>query len=421
MKTTTENLLPSPNTPFGHALRPLWSLEPGIHYLNHGSYGAAPRYVQAAQARWRDALEAEPVRFMSDELPEALHAARGRLAGFVGAAPQRLAFVENATQGANAVLRSRRWRAGDAIVIANHGYPALRNTASYLAEQHGLTVVEADIPWPLQSAAQIVEAYRRAIEGGARMAIVDHIFSPLAVITPVEEIARICRDRGVPLLIDGAHAPGLLPLQLDKLAEIMSEQDKHDADAGYAALGRGTHTDTPPTPFWYVGNCHKWLCGPKGAGFLYASEAGQLGLHPTVISNYHGQGYEKEFAWPGTHDPSTRLSVPAALDFIEALDAERYRTSLQAQAWKAAGLICDAWGVSPGAPEALFASMVTLPFPVDEPGTEASRGRWRAKLLKENRIEVPLFAINGKLWVRISGQVYNEMSDYEVLARVFAK
>ncbi len=415
----TSSLLPTANTLFGHSLRPLWSLDPAIHYLNHGSYGATPLHVQAAQTRWRAALEAEPVRFMSDELPAALNAARAKLAGFVGATPQRLAFVDNATEGANAVLRSLTFKAGDPIVIANHGYPALRHTARYLANRHDLIVVEADVPWPLTDPKEIVEAYTRAIEGGARIAIIDHIFSPLAVVTPVLEIARLCRDRGVPLLIDGAHAPALLPLQLDKIAAIMSEQDQQETDVSYARMGRGSRSDRPATPFWYVGNCHKWLCGPKGAGFLYANPEGQNNLHPTVISNFFGQGYEAEFAWTGTRDPSARLCVSDAIDFIEALGATRYRNALKEMAWEAAALICDAWGVTPGATQEMFASMVTLPLPVDEAASPEAVAKWRMTLLHKHKVEVPIHAINGKLWVRISAQVYNEMSDYEVLARVF--
>ena len=154
-------LLPPPNTPFGHSLRGLWSLDPGIRFLNHGSFGAAPRHVLAAQARWREAMEREPVRFMVDELPGALLAARERLAGFVGAVPQRLTFVDNATAGANAVLRSLRWRAGERIVIADCAYPGVKNAARFVAE---------------------------------RLAIVDHVFAPLAVVSPIEEIVRLCRS-----------------------------------------------------------------------------------------------------------------------------------------------------------------------------------------------------------------------------------
>lgn len=391
--TTPEPMagLPAPDARYGHALRAHWSLDPAIRFLNHGSYGAAPHPVLAAQSRWRTALEREPVRFMVDELPAALRAAGTRLAGFVGASPSRLAFVENATAGANAVLRSLRWRAGERIVIANHAYPALKNTARFVAERHGLTVVEARVPWPLPGPEALVAAYAEALAGGARIAIIDHIFSPLAVVTPIEPIVELCRAQGTAVLLDGAHAPGLLPLSLDALGE------------------RGVD--------WYVGNCHKWLCAPKGCGFLVATPAGQRDLHPAVISNYFGEGYEREFGWTGTGDPSARLAITAALDFIEALGVVRYRDALREQARAAAALIARAWGVEPGAPAGMFAGMVTLPLPVTEPGTPETAARWRLKFLREHGIEVPVNAIGGRLWIRISAQVYNELSDYEALAR----
>ena len=388
------NLLPKNNAAFGHTLRDLWSLDPTIHFLNHGSYGATPRHVQAAQSHWRDVMEQEPVRFMVDILPGALAAAAARLANFVGAAPSTLAFIDNATAGVNAVLRSMQWKPGDRIVLANHAYPAVKNTVRFLAARHGLTVVEAQIPWPLTDSQVLIDAYAVALDAGARIAIVDHISSPLAVVTPIEEIVRICRTRGVPLLVDGAHAPGMLPLSLAALGEMGVD--------------------------WYVGNCHKWLCAPKGCGFIVATPEGQRDLHPAVISNFYGEGFQQEFAWTGTGDPSARLAVTAVLDFIEALGVQRYRDALRVQARAAATQIADAWRVAPGAPAEMLAAMVTLPLPVDEPANAVSLARWRLKLLREHNIEVPVINIVDRLWVRISAQVYNELSDYAALARVFA-
>ena len=385
--------LPSANATLGHALRGLWSLDASIHFLNHGSYGATPLHVQLAQTRWRAAMEKEPVRFMSDELPEALRAASARLAAFVGASPSCLAFVENATAGVNAVLRSIKWCAGDKIVLANHAYPAVKNTARFLAAQHGLQVIEAVVPWPISGPEAVVDAYENALAGGARIAIIDHVFSPLAVVTPLETIVAICRKRGIAVLVDGAHAPGMLPLALDALG-----------DAGVD---------------WYVGNCHKWLCAPKGAGFIVATPAGQKDLHPAVISNFFGEGFHQEFSWTGTGDPSARLAVTAALEFIDAIGADRYRNALCEQARAAAALLADAWHVTPGAPAEMFAGMVTLPLPVDEPASIEAVARWRLKLLREQNVEVPIHAIGGRLWLRISAQVYNELDDYAALAGAF--
>ena len=225
--------------------------------------------------------------------------------------------------------------------------------------------------------------------------IIDHIFSPLAVTTPVEAIVKLCRARGVQVLVDSAHAPALLPLALDALGDMGAD--------------------------WVVGNCHKWLCAPKGCGFIVATPAGQRDLHPAVISNYFGEGFEKEFAWTGTGDFTARLAVPAAIDFIEALGAVRYREALCNMARDAAAMLCDAWNVKPGAPAEMFTSMVTLPLPVDEPGTIEGAQFWRKTLLLDHNVEVPIHLINGRLWVRISAQVYNERSDYEALAKAFQR
>ena len=386
--------LPPADSAFGHSLRAHWSLDPSITFLNHGSFGATPRRVQAVQRDWQAQMESEPVRFMMDVLPPALSAAGATLAGFFGAKPENLVFVDNATAGANAVLRSIDWRKGDRVVIAKHGYPALKNTLGYLASRFGIDVVFADVPWPLADGDALVAAYLNAIKGGARLLVVDHIFSPLAVETPLEEIAAQCRAQGTQLLVDGAHAPVLLPLDIEAL------------------FAGGVD--------WYVGNCHKWLCAPKGAGFLAAAQHAQAGLHPTVISNFYGEGFQREFAWCGTGDYSAKLSVPAAIAFIQALGLERYRSHLRALAAEAGQLICDAWRVQPGAPMTMFHSMATIPLPGDQLGDTAAALRWREKLLTEHHIEVPFHAINGRMHVRISAQVYNELADYNKLAKVFA-
>ncbi len=389
--------LPTHTSPFGHSLRAHWSLDPAVTFLNHGSYGATPRYVQAAQSAWRSQMESEPVRFMQDELPPAYMDACSKLAAFVGAAPANLAFVENATAGANAVMRSIDWKPGDKVVIANHGYPALKNTLRYLAGREQFEVIEANVPWPLHDASEVVDAYLAAIRvagGGCRLVVVDHIFSPLAIETPLAEIAAACRAQGAKLLVDGAHAPVLLPLEIETL------------------FAGGVD--------WYVGNCHKWLCAPKGAAFLAAAPHAQAGLHPTVISNYYGEGFQREFGWCGTGDFSAKLSVPAAIQFIEALGVVRYREHLRKLASDAAQMIAAAWKVSLPSPLPICHSMVTIPLPIDEPASAAGVARWRMTLLRGHAIEVPIHAINGKLHVRISAQVYNEMSDYEKLAAVFA-
>lgn len=377
--------------PLGHALRPHWALQDGMHFLNHGSYGATPRHVLAAQDAWRAQLEAQPVHFMGAVLPEALRHTASRLADFLGCAPQRLALVENATDGANAVLRSFPWQPGDEVVVANHAYPAVRHTLQFVAQRHGLVVKFANVPFPLPSAMAIADAYCQAITARTRLAIVDHVFSPLAVVTPLEPVLAHCARLGVPVLVDGAHAPGMLPLGLDALQ-----------------------------PHWYTGNCHKWLFAPKGCAFLYASEAGAASLHPSVISNFHGQGFPAEFEWQGTRDYSGWLAIPAALDFLQAFGVARYQQALRALAAQAAGDLAAAWGVAPPAPQDAFAAMVTLPLPSGACGnseaSDADARRWHDVLWQRYRIEVPVMVFNQRMWLRISAQVYNQAADYQALA-----
>ena len=358
-----------------------------MHFLNHGSFGATPRHVLKAQDAWRARLERQPVRFMGAELPGALRATAARLAGFLGSTGERLALVENATDGVNAVLRSIDWRRGDEIVLANHAYRAVRHSIDFLARRHRLRVKLAQVEFPFGCVEHPAQAYCDAISARTRLAIVDHVFSPLAVVTPLAPVLQHCKRLGVALLVDGAHAPGMLPLSLD-------------------ALGAD----------WYVGNCHKWLFAPKGCAFLHVAQPNRVPVHPTVISNFHGSGFPLEFDWQGTRDYSGWLALGAALDFLDAFGVQRYRDFLRLQARQAARLLCAHWQVELPAPVDSFAAMVSLPLPGTEAATLDNAQRWHDRLWQEHRVEVPVLSLNGRLWVRISAQIYNDLSDYEALA-----
>jgi len=371
----------------GHGLRPLWHLEPDCHFLNHGSFGATPRQVLHAQDGWRLQMEQQPVRFMGEVLPGALRAAAQRLAAFLGTQGERLGFVENTTAGINAILRSYPWKSGDALVLADHAYQAVRNTVQLLVQQFGVEVRWVQVPFPLHDATQLAQAYCEQVTDRTRVVLVDHVFSPLAVVTPLEATIEHCRQREVTVVIDGAHGPGMLPLTLDAL---------------------GAH--------WYVGNCHKWLCAPKGSAFVHQGAAACHAVHPAVVSNFFGAGFTQEFDWQGTRDYSAWLSVPAALDFLEAFGIERYQQFLREQARAAAQLVCERWHVQPPAPADAFAAMVTIPWPGKGAATPENAKRLHDGLWSAHRIEVPVIVANDRLWVRISAQIYNEMSDYEALA-----
>jgi isopenicillin-N epimerase len=381
-------LLTSPPCP--DISRDEWLLDPHVAFLNHGSFGATPRAVLAEQERWRPLMERHPTHFMSEELPPALRAARARLAAFVHAGADDLVFVENATAGCNAVLRSLHLAPGDEILVTDHGYPAVRKAAGYVAGRVGARVVEAAVPFPLQDAAQVVAAVSSQLGPRTRLAIFDHITSSTAVIFPVRELTALCRAAGLPVLIDGAHAPGMLSLDVPSVG----------AD-------------------WYTGNCHKWLMAPKGSAFLWVAPERQADIHPLVISHGYGQGFTAEFDWVGTRDPSAWLAVPAAIDFHERLGGARLRERNAALAREQATLLAEIWKTERGTPDALTGSMATVRLPLRETATAERALELRRMLFDEHRIEVPVTAFAGALWARISAHAYNRPADYARLAACF--
>jgi isopenicillin-N epimerase len=375
---------------FGAALRGEWLLDPDYLTVNHGSYGATPRVVLAAQDEWRRRLEARPTRFMRNVLPEALRRAASRLAEFVGAAGEDLVFVENATVGCNAVLRSLRLAPDDEILVLDHGYAAVRNAARHVAERAGARVVAASLPFPHPERGAIVAAVASALTPRTRLFILDHITSPSALVLPIEELIATCHAAGVSVLVDGAHGPGHVALDL-------------------ATLGAD----------WYVGNCHKWLSGPKGSGFLWARRERQAELHPVTISHGYGKGFVAEFDWTGTRDPSAFLAVEAALDFHHRLGGAALRAHNVALAHEAAGLVAHRLNTDAGAAPEFFGAMALVRLPLHGPATPERALALRARLTEET--DAPLHALAGSIWLRLSAQAYNECSDYERLAEIAAR
>jgi len=367
-----------------------WLLDPAVAFLNHGSFGATPRAVLAEQERWRGLMERHPTHFMSEELPPALRTAAARLAAFVDARADDLVFVENATAGCNAVLRSMRFAPGDEILVTDHGYPAVRKAAEYVAARAGARVVEATVPFPLHDAKQAVAAVSSRLSSRTRLAIFDHITSSTAVVFPVGELTALCRAAGVPVLIDGAHAPGMLSLDVPSIG----------AD-------------------WYTGNCHKWLMAPKGSAFLWVAPHRQADTHPLVISHGYGQSFTAEFDWVGTRDPSAWLSVPAAIAFHERLGGARLRERNAALAREQATVLAEIWKTERGAPDPLTGSMAAVRLPLTEPATAERALELRRKLFDEHRVEAPVTAFADALWVRISAHAYNRPADYARLAACF--
>ena len=367
-----------------------WLLDPEIVFLNHGSFGAAPRCVLAEQDRWRARMERRPTTFMTFELPQALREAAARLAAFVGCDARNLSFVENATAGCNAVLNCVALRPGDEILMTDHGYRAVRNAAEHAARRAGAHVVEAAVPLPIEDPAQVVEAVTSRLSSRTRIVVLDHVTSPTAAIFPLRELVAACRAAGALVLIDGAHAPGMVELDIREL--------------GVA---------------WYVGNCHKWLMAPKGAGFLYADPQRQAGLHPPVISHGYDQGFTAEFDWIGTRDPSAWLAVPAALDFHARLGGPRLRERNIALARQSAAILAQRWGTPRGTPDAMTGSMAAVRLPIAADPTRERALELRKWLLDTHHIEAAIMPFAGALWARISLQAYNEPADIRRLADAF--
>ena len=368
----------------GRPLREAFLLEEDMAFCNHGSFGATPREVLAEADRWRRQLERQPLRFMLHELEPGLRAALAALAAFVGARPDEICFVDNATSGVNAVLRSLRLQPGDRLVTTTHVYGAVRNALHFVADRAGATVVEVPVPFPLASAAEVVAALEAVLREGDRLLVVDQITSPTGLVLPLRELVELAQRLGVPVLVDGAHAPGFVDVDL-------------------AGLGAD----------WWTGNLHKWLFAPKSAALLHAAPHRWPELHSHVIS--HITEGPDAFHWPGTRDFSSWLAAPAGLAFLEGLGVERVRAYGRQLVLEAGARICAAWGVSRPQPDAMVGQMLTLPLPTDLPGTEPVALDLHDRLWARYRVEAPVIPFAGRLWTRISGQAYNVPADYDTL------
>jgi isopenicillin-N epimerase len=383
-----------------------WALDPTVTFLNHGSFGACPTPVLARQQELRARMEANPVHFMVRELEPMLDAARVEIAPFLGADPDDLAFVANATSGVNAVLRSLRFEPGDELLTTTHAYNACRNTLLFVAERTGARVVTADVPFPLASADAIVDAIVSRASDRTRLALVDHVTSPTGLVFPVARIVAALAARGVDTLVDGAHGPGMVPIDLD-------------------AIGAA----------YYVGHGHKWLCAPKGAAFLHVRRDRQALVRPTVIS--HGataerkgrSRYRLEFDWPGSVDATPALCLPDAIRFVGSLVPggwEGVRARNHATALAARARLCGALGVAAPCPDDLVGALVAVPLPDDgtpPPIITAGIDPMQAALYERFRIEalVASLPVPPHRLLRVTAHLYNDADDYERLVRALAE
>lgn len=377
-----------------------WTLDPEVVFLNHGSYGAVPERIQQRQQEFRREMEREPVRYMSVLRQPQTDAARHAAARFLNADPADLALVPNATHGVNSVLRSLRFAPGEELLVTDHEYNACRNALNFVAERWGAKVVVAVIPFPLRSPQEVVDAMLAQVTPRTTLCLVDHITSPTALVMPVAKIVPALQQQGVRVLVDGAHAPG-------------------QVDVDLKALG---------ADFW-TGNLHKWPCAPKGTAVLYVHPRHHDTIRPTVIS--HGANadasqrarFHQEFDWEGTFDPTGWACVPEVLEFVEKLVPGGWpeiRRRNHALAMEARTLLHEGLGTEPVCPEEMIGSMAAIRLPADLHQRLADRGvSMSGELISRWKIQIPVIGWKPPVgeMVRISCHLYNAREDYEKLLR----
>ena len=374
-----------------------WSLDPSVRYLNHGTVGAPPRRVLAKQQALRDEMERRPSRFMLRELTLEMPApwrsesrireASGAVARFFGARPEDVVFVPNVTTGLNAVVRAVDLAPGDEVVVTDLAYGGTFRTATSVARDRGATVRTVELPHPLRDPSEVVEAVGRSLTPRTQLLIVDHVTAQTALVFPVAAIATAAHAAGVPVLVDGAHAPGSVALDIPSLG-----------------------VD------WYAGNLHKWAHAPRSCGLLWADPRRQASLRHPVASWGFDRGFRDEFERVATSDPTPYLAAPEGLAMLEEWGFDAVLAYVHGLAADAAAILSDAWGTAVEAPRSMRGAMVTVPLPPRAGATGEEAARLRTALLVEDGIEVELHERRGRLWVRVSAQVYNDRSDVVALA-----
>lgn len=385
----------------------LWLHEPGVIFLNHGAFGSCPRHLLEHQGKWRSQMERQPLQFLARDLEAHLDAARKALAEFVGCIPDDLVFVPNTTTGVNTVLRSLKFQPGDELLVTDHEYHACRNALDFVAERSGARVVVAKLPFPFQQEEELITPVLAAVTSRTRLALLDHVTSATGVVMPIKKLVSRLKERGIDTLVDGAHAPGMVPLNLQELG------------AAY-----------------YTGNCHKWLCAPKGAALLHVRCDRQHLIRPLTIS--HGASSRREdrsrflieFGWTGTGDPTAFLSVPETLRFIGSLMPGGWpKVMARNQALALAGrrVLCGALQIGEPCPAEFISSLAAVPLPDAPPHGLPQPPIYEYPLQEALRlrhnIEVPLmpWPAPPKRLLRIAPQLYNSLPQYEVLSSALLK
>ncbi|MCX6287288.1 MAG: aminotransferase class V-fold PLP-dependent enzyme [Bacteroidetes bacterium] len=377
----------------------LWAIEPGTIYLNHGSFGACTKYILNKQQEYRNMLESQPMRFMVRQLEEMIHAAREKVAAFVNSDPDDLVFIQNATAGVNTVFKSLHFEPGDEILITNHTYFACRKLLEYIAEATGAILIEATYDIPVSSPGLITEAVLSAVSPKTKIALIDHITSATALIQPVKEIVRELEKRGVDTMVDGAHVPGSIPLDIESIG------------AAY-----------------YTANCHKWLCSPKSAAILHVRKDKQKQILPLIISHagHKAEPFAERFFWQGTLDPSPILCVTDSIDYMaslmpggwDAIMKRNHEVCIQAR-----DLFCSEMGLLPSCPEEMNAGMSTIELPdlgEMKPPDYKNCDAIQNEIYLKYSLELPLWYWSQppRRITRLSVQLYNSPEQFSYAVRM---
>jgi isopenicillin-N epimerase len=386
---------------YGRPMLGEWMLDPEVTYLNHGTVGAPPRRVIEHQRSIIDEIERQPARFMLREIADTTGAATGEpprlrvaaaaVAAFVGVDADDLVFVDNITTGANAVLRSFPFAAGDEIAVTSLGYGGVTNAAGYVSRTTGGTLRTIELPQPGATSADYVDAIVAGLSPRTRVVVVDHITAATALVLPLTDIAAACHDRGVLVLADGAHVPGNIAVDID-------------------ALGVD----------WYAANLHKWAWAPRSCGILWTAKQHQHLLHPTVISWGLDNGIAAEFDLLGTRDPSAFLAAPFAIAMMAEFGLNEILGHNHELAWWAGRYLADRWGTQFATPEPMIGSMVNVRLPAPL-GSTADHAECLRAALEMSQIEIPIYPGSDGLTLRVSAQIYNDRNDIEVLGDAVAK
>jgi isopenicillin-N epimerase len=381
---------PAPPDPIEPDLARLWGLDPAYCFLNHGSFGAVPRAVRQAWTAAQDRLEGRPIELLGRRIRELLAPSRARVGAFLGMGPESFGFVANATAGVNAVLRSLEFAPGDELIATNHVYNAMRKCLAFRARQSGAVYREVRMPLPISGSDPVLAAIQPHLNERTRLVLIDHVTSPTALALPIEGLLAACKARGIEVLVDAAHVPGMLPTDVERLG----------------------------ATYW-TGNLHKWCCAPKTAGVLWVSKDRRAQIHPANISHFLDEGLLSEFEWQGTLDISPWMTAGFAIDYMGQWGWDRVRNHNRQMAAWCHRLLCERWDVEPLTPldGRYLGSMCTVPLPPEVRALFATPEDLQLALYHDHRIEAPVVDFDGRWHIRASAQVYNRADEYERLAQ----